>query len=400
MLTPFARLHGSLGLLLTTAFPLLTSALLSPSSRLLPVLSHPSKLALFMTEPPQATATEPSLLNLANGVQDFVDDYDVFLLDMWGVMHDGFTAYEGVIECVEKLRKSGKKLIILSNSSQRTEKSIQNLKGLGFDPINDFAQIITSGEVAFLFLSGADNLEEWDVLTKIKTENAKNDKDNKIFVLGTEPARDVPYVESSGWKFASIEEADLIIASGTLSVNDGQNEINKRRDPEAYEKSLRESLEKGAARGIPMIVSNPDKIRPDYERPPMPGRIGDMYEKALIDSGLAEADAEAMVKRVGKPFRDVYDIALKDTTDKSRACMVGDALETDITGGAAAGIDTIWILKDGVYMPELEEADANGKTLLEGATEILQGFNGNKEATYAKGNPDQSPTVALPHFRW
>jgi HAD superfamily hydrolase (TIGR01450 family) len=386
------KLSTSWFLLLT--IPGFTSALLS-LFQVAPPRQAARKPLFMATEPAIATAPK---LQLVHGIRDIIDDYDVFVLDMWGVMHDGFNAYEGVIDCVAQLRQAGKQLIILSNSSQRKDKSIKNLQGLGFDPANDFTQIITSGEVAFQLLSSA--MEGWDVLTKIQTENSKNGKENKIFVLGSEIKRDVPYVESSGWKLAPMDEADLILASGTFSVNDGQTEINKRKDKLAYELALKESLEKGAARRLPMIVSNPDKIRPDFERPPMPGKIGDMYEQALVETGLGEAEAEAMVKRIGKPFRDVYDLALQNTPDKSRACMVGDALETDITGGTAAGIDTIWILKDGVYMPELEEANAKGKTLLEAATEVLQDFNASKENTYAKGNPDQLPTVALPHFKW
>ena len=259
---------------------------------------------------------EQRTLTLVNGIRDVVDDYDVFLLDMWGVMHDGFNAYDGVIECVQKLHESGKRMIILSNSSQRTDKSIKNLEGLGFQPKKDFEQIITSGQVSFLLLSDATDEElggcqRWDVLTKILSKNKKSGSDNKIFVLGAEEARDVPYVKACGFEFAPIEEADLILACGTFSVNDGTGEINKRKDPQAYENALSEALESGAARGLPMIVSNPDKIRPDYERPPMPGRIGDMYEQALMKNGISRDDAEAMVKRIGKPFRDVYDVALK-----------------------------------------------------------------------------------------
>lgn len=388
--------------------PLSTKALLNPSKGFARQYSSPSLPARQETfrslhmSAPETTNDATAGLNLASGIEDIIADYDVFLLDMWGVMHDGFTAYDGVIECVEKLRKAGKELIILSNSSQRKENSIKNLKGLGFDPLNDFAKVITSGEVAFQLLSGEDlgGCQPWDILKNIQTENAKEGRDNKIFVLGTNEQRDVPYIEGAGWKFAPIEEADLILACGTFAANDGTKEVNKRDDPEEYEAALKESLEKGAARKLPFLVSNPDKVRPDYERPPMPGALGDMYEKALMSNGLSDSDAEALVKRIGKPFRDVYDIALKDTPDKSRACMVGDSLETDITGGGAAGIATVWILKDGVYIPELEDADAKGKTLLEAATEILVDFNGNKANTYAKGGPDQSPSVALPHFRW
>ena len=89
-----------------------------------------------------------------------MDEYDLFLLDMWGVMHNGSRPYDGVLECIKELKKNGKEMVILSNSSKRTDSSIKNLKKLGFDP-SDFSQIITSGEVShavkvfhvFLYLS-------------------------------------------------------------------------------------------------------------------------------------------------------------------------------------------------------------------------------------------------------
>jgi ribonucleotide monophosphatase NagD (HAD superfamily) len=363
------------------------------------------------------TISSASGMKMVSGLRDIVDDYDSFLLDMWGVMHDGFNAYDGVIEAVKKLRELGKTLIVLSNSSQRKDKSIKNLQGLGFDPIKDFEQIITSGEISFLLLSGASEDElggckPWELLSTIRSDNENCGLPLQVLVLGSAKERDEPYVESCGWVMESAENADLILAAGTFTINDGKTEINKRNDPEAYETALKKSLEQAAKRGVPMLVSNPDKIRPDFERPPMPGRLGDLYEEELKNQEFSEAMAEFLVKRVGKPFGEVYGIALTSTVDVSedlsftgkvdlsRACMVGDALETDITGGSEAGIDTVWVVKDGVYMPEFEESEADGKTLMEAATAVLEDFNRNKEDTYAKGKPDQLPTMLMPHFRW
>ncbi|MBV5332427.1 hypothetical protein JZU54_02420, partial [bacterium] len=72
-----------------------------------------------------------------------LDNYDTFLLDMWGVMHDGRAPYEGVLRAVRKLKESGKRLILLSNSSKRREDAERMLVELGFDPA-DFHDIVTS----------------------------------------------------------------------------------------------------------------------------------------------------------------------------------------------------------------------------------------------------------------
>jgi HAD superfamily hydrolase (TIGR01459 family) len=331
------------------------------------------------------TTQSTAPMKLLEGMRDLIDDHDVFLLDMWGCMHDGSLPYDGVLNVVQKLKDAGKKMIILSNSSKRKDNSIQMLKNLGFDP-DDFDQIITSGEVAYQMLSGDDSLgcEPWDVISGIRASG-----NQKVFVLGSGDG-DQEYCESCGWTLAPVEEASLIIARGTFSINDGISLINKRDEPERYEDMLEQKLNEAAVRRIPMLVANPDKVRPDFERPPMPGKIGDTYEQALGGG----PEAEALVKRIGKPFHDVYDIALRGTTDLSRICMVGDALETDVTGGSSVGIKTVWVIADGIHGP-----DAEGKeSLLQGAMFVLENFN-TKEGTYAKGR-SLSPSFILQHFRY
>ena len=88
-----------------------------------------------------------------------------------------------------------------------------------------------------------------------------------------------------------------------------------------------------AARGVPMLVTNPDLVRPG-SMAPMPGRLG----------GLYAAELGGQVTYVGKPYNSagttgVYDRALAilaehGVTDLDRVCMVGDAMETDICGAA------------------------------------------------------------------
>jgi ribonucleotide monophosphatase NagD (HAD superfamily) len=67
------------------------------------------------------------------GLKEIYNNYDIFILDQWGVMHDGYKGYDCAINSVEKLIKENKKLIIISNSSKRKNSSIRRLKSLGFD---------------------------------------------------------------------------------------------------------------------------------------------------------------------------------------------------------------------------------------------------------------------------
>lgn len=68
------------------------------------------------------------------GLHELVDMYDVFLLDQFGVIHDGTTAYDGAVDAVSRLQRAGKKLIIISNSSRRRGDTAARLLNMGIGP--------------------------------------------------------------------------------------------------------------------------------------------------------------------------------------------------------------------------------------------------------------------------
>lgn len=232
-------------------------------------------------------------------------------------------------------------------------------------------------------LSGDTTLgcDSWSVLSEIE--------EKKVFVFGSGSV-DQEYCVSSGWELAPIEEASLIVARGTFTICDGSSKVvDKNVDKDEYWRVLDDSLTIAAQRQLPMLVTNPDKVRPDEGFPPMPGAIADAYA-----AKLDESDESRLIQRIGKPFPQVYQLALENSAGK-KACMVGDALETDVTGGALNGITTVWVINDGIHGPAVAEA---GDTLQEGAQNFVDTFN-QKKGTYAKGQTLR-PDVVLPHFRW
>jgi FMN phosphatase YigB (HAD superfamily) len=70
----------------------------------------------------------PTLTKLSGISSPEILKHDTFLLDMWGVMHDGQQPYEGVLETVRELKSQGKRLIILSNSSKKRDDSEKMLR--------------------------------------------------------------------------------------------------------------------------------------------------------------------------------------------------------------------------------------------------------------------------------
>ncbi|GKY94547.1 hypothetical protein MPSEU_000420400 [Mayamaea pseudoterrestris] len=380
------------------------------------------RVSLLISTKSDAATAQASGMKLIQGISDIINDYDVFLLDMWGVLHDGNRPYVGVLDTLQTLKHKhpNKRLIIISNSSKRKQDSILALEKLGFDP-SHFEQIITSGELTHQMLleqhANAD-LSWMQTNTASETTSLKSKQEQlppspklnssppSALILGSGDA-DVEYCQSAGWSLANVEQASLLLARGTFTISDGSgNLVDKRIDEAQYDEVMQNVLQRAAQRKLPMLVSNPDKVRPDVGLPPMPGKLGDMYEAALrmvtCDAGdsagnAADGDAsvEQLVKRIGKPFLDVYHAAIGANVERSRTIMIGDALETDVTGGSAAGLATLWILKTGIHGSDLPDDDA----LLEaGAANVLDVFN-QRTNTYAKGRV-LAPDYIMPSFQW
>lgn len=228
------------------------------------------------------------------------------------------------------------------------------------------------------------------------------------FCFGSGDA-DEDYLNSCGFRLAeSIETADLIVSRGTFVVLSATECSDKTQDEDAYWSAYRAALEAASSseNPIPMVVCNPDKVRPDADKSPMPGTIGVAYQELLKKkSGNDNITAfDDLILSLGKPFPDVYEIALSsiaadgdESIDKSRVVMVGDALETDVTGATATGIDSVWVVQDGIHNQDI--LDASPSSVEKGCEAVLESFNEHSETTYARGKK-VSPTVVLPHFRW
>ena len=84
-------------------------------------------------------------------MEALVEDFDVFLVDQFGVLHDGSAAYPGAVEALERLKAAGKRVILLSNSGRRSRPNVERAARLGF-PADTYDEIISSGEVAWHLL--------------------------------------------------------------------------------------------------------------------------------------------------------------------------------------------------------------------------------------------------------
>ena len=53
---------------------------------------------------------------LIAGLSVIADDYDALLCDVWGVLHNGRTAYPGVADALGRFRAKGGHVLLLPNA--------------------------------------------------------------------------------------------------------------------------------------------------------------------------------------------------------------------------------------------------------------------------------------------
>ncbi|GJP83166.1 hypothetical protein CLOP_g13360 [Closterium sp. NIES-67] len=300
-----------------------------------------------------------------SGLKELVETgkYEAWILDQFGVLHDGKKAYPEAIEALRQLAASGAKVVLLSNSSRRVDVASKKLPSLGFDP-SLFCGIVTSGEITHR------HLIDRSLGPFFETLGSK-------CLHFTWAARGAVSLEGLGLQVVEApEEADFILAHGTEAVGLAQgpnttggtstSQVHTEEDKPARPASLDElaelmrlAAEEGRRRGrmIPMVVANPDIVTVE-ERAlrVMPGTLARQYE-----------EMGGVVKCMGKPDPISFRAAQQLTgIPPDSTIMVGDSLHHDILGAASFGIDCVFVA--GGYMQsnwgwhlQLGEGKAKGK---------------------------------------
>ncbi len=251
------------------------------------------------------------MIQIIKNFSEILDKYDIFILDQWGVMHDGNHGYAHSIKAVNYLIKKNKKLIIISNSSKRKMSSINRLKELGYDKKN-FIEVMTSGEMIWQELYNFSNKYTAQLKNSFHIYD-KSKEDGKDFRIGLEKFQ---YVEN-------IKNADFILACTPF----------KNTKPIDYISILRDALNLK----LPMFCANPDYETIEYKNGKnffCIGTIADLYENM---------GGEVII--LGKPSKEIYLKSCKkiNHVDSSRFVAVGDSIDHDILGASNFGIDSVLI---------------------------------------------------------
>ncbi len=251
-----------------------------------------------------------------DGFSSLAARYDGFILDLWGVIHDGVSPYPGAVDCLRRLREAGKRVVLLSNAPRRAHIAAEAMRGMGIAE-DLYTGIVTSGEVTHILLRDRP-LPDYAALGR------------RLYHLGPERDRNV---------FADLDlETVARPADAEFFLNTGPDDTRSPTSIAPYEAELRASLEAG----LPMVCANPDlEVIRGGARLICAGALALRYE-----------ELGGTVLWVGKPdpavYRPVLDLL---GVPRDRVLAVGDSLRTDIAGARAAEVDSCWVL-GGIHAEE------------------------------------------------
>ncbi len=257
-----------------------------------------------------------SELRLLAGIGEVAQSYDGFILDVWGVLHDGLKPFPGVLEALTRLKELGKRTVVLSNAPRRAAPVAARLAEIGI-PATLYDHIHTSGE------------ETWQHLSR---------RDDPFYAaLGRAcyliaPPRDNGVMEGLDFdRVEDVKDAEFVFNTGPWGWDE---------DVARYETMLQAAR----ARDLPMVCANPDLVvHHQGRRAICAGAIAQRYEHL-----------GGTVRWHGKPYASIYEttLALLDIGDRRRILAIGDSLRTDIAGANGAGIDSV-LVAAGIHHGEL-----------------------------------------------
>ena len=241
------------------------------------------------------------------GLNSIVDNYQLFYIDLWGVIHNGLTLHKEAVKALKEISKKGKDYVLLTNAPRPNEVVKSFLEKMGLEKeIRE--HVFTSGEASLNYLK-------------------KNLKDKKFFHVG--PPRDFDlFKDFKKMKSYSIKNSEYILCTGLFEQHDKDLKYYK----DLFEKNINKE----------MICTNPDLIV-------------DRGEKRELCAGSVAMVFEKMGGKViyfGKPYPEVYNQSIDNNNKK--ILSIGDNLNTDIKGANLLNYDSL-IISNGIHKNEINQ---------------------------------------------
>lgn len=280
-------------------------------------------------------------------ISKIIDKYDTVILGYRGVVTDGKIIKPDVVNALINLKRQGKRVVLLSNTSQRSEAVIHFLHENKV-PMAVFEAIVTAGEIMHYQL-------------KAKSGDLAS-AGNKYFRIGGKSSNGVFY----GLKF--YQEVDSIAKADFIYVD----EIGSKDD--TIDKYI-PLLEHAASLNIPMVcVGNDTSSYIDGDISLAPGALAEQY--AVLGGKIITN---------GKPDAKLFAYAIDGLPNiqKEKTLVIGDSLPTDIKGAQLLGVDSVLVSK-GIHVNFLGEGYISDVTK---TRELAANF-------------DASPDYVISNMRW
>ncbi len=242
----------------------------------------------------------------STGLKSVADQYDLFFIDLWGVVHNGVELYQESIDVLEKLLDIKKELVLLTNAPRPNYNIVDFLKRMGLEQ-KFYSKVYTSGEAALSYL----------------TSDFKN---KTFFHLG--PPRDFGLFNNFNKnKIQKINDAEYLLCTGLFDEHD--------KELSYYKTLLKKEI------GKIMICTNPDLIVDRAEKREFcAGSVAKVFE-----------ELGGKVEYFGKPYPKVYNQAAKIKNKK--VFCIGDNLNTDIKGANNQNFASL-LITNGIHRKEVE----------------------------------------------
>jgi HAD superfamily hydrolase (TIGR01459 family) len=231
--------------------------------------------------------------------------YAAWLVDIWGVMHNGVRAFPSAVEATRRYRDEGGIVILLSNSPRPSEPLQRQLTSLGVTE-RSYDATVSSGDLT-------------------RHELAKH-SGARIFHLG--PERDLPIFKGIDVTRVEAKDAELVVCTGLFN--------DETETPEVYEGLLKDL----ARRKLVMLCANPDHlVERGHNLVYCAGALAHLYE---------EYGGEVIY--AGKPYQPIYELAGETISGiagrevaRSEILAIGDGIRTDMAGAADFGLDAVFV---------------------------------------------------------
>ena len=241
------------------------------------------------------------------GLKSIVDNYDLFFIDLWGVIHNGIELFKSSIEVLNKLTQLNKEYILLTNAP-RPNADVKNfIEKMGIDK-EISSKVYTSGEAALDYL-------------------ITNFNEKKFFHIG--PPRDFSLFKTfEKNKINDLNEAEYLLCTGLFDDQD--------KELYFYKKLLANHFKKI------MVCTNPDLI---VDR-------GKVREFCAGSVAKVFEELDGKVEYFGKPHPKVY-IQATNLINRKVLC-IGDNLNTDIKGANFQNFSSL-LISNGIHREEIKQ---------------------------------------------